>query len=184
LSPSSLRSPRPLGFAAFQTEVAMKPIASFKVRPSLPDPLKPLLPITYNLRWCWDHAAIDLFRRLDRDLWETAGHNPVRLLGSLDQSVLENAAKDDSFLSHLSGVSERLDAYLSSKNTWYRREHAADNSLLVAYFSLEFGITECLSIFARGLGVLAGIISRLRATSAFLSWVSGCCIRRATFVST
>lgn len=141
----------------------MKPIATFKVRPSLPEALKPLLPIAYNLRWSWDHAAIDLFRRLDRDLWETAGHNPVRVLGSLDQSVLEAAATDDSLLSHLHGVSERLDAYLSSKGTWYHREHAADNDLLVAYFSLEFGVTECLSIFAGGLGVLAG--DHLKAAS-------------------
>jgi glycogen phosphorylase len=141
----------------------MKPIATFKVRPSLPEALKPLLPIAYNLRWSWDHAAIDLFRRLDRDLWETAGHNPVRVLGSLDQSVLESAANDDSFLSHLHGVSERLDAYLSSKGTWYHREHAADSDLLIAYFSLEFGVTECLSIFAGGLGVLAG--DHLKASS-------------------
>ncbi len=42
----------------------MKPISLFKVRPNLPDVLKPLLPIAYNLRWSWDHAAIDLFRRL------------------------------------------------------------------------------------------------------------------------
>jgi starch phosphorylase len=141
----------------------MKPIATFKVRPSLPEALKPLLPIAYNLRWSWDHAAIDLFRRLDRDLWEMEGHNPVRVLGSLDQSVLETAAADDSLLSHLHGVSERLDSYLTSKSTWYRREHATDNDLLVAYFSLEFGVTECLSIFAGGLGVLAG--DHLKAAS-------------------
>lgn len=141
----------------------MKPIATFKVRPSLPDALKPLLQIAYNLRWSWDHAAIDLFRRFDRDLWETAGRNPVRVLGSVDQSVLEAAAKDDSFLAHLRGVSERLDAYLSSKGSWYQREHADSNDLLVAYFSLEFGITECLPIFAGGLGVLAG--DHLKAAS-------------------
>jgi starch phosphorylase len=141
----------------------MKPIATFKVRPSLPDALKPLLPIAYNLRWSWDHAAIDLFRRLDRDLWETTGHNPVRLLGSVDQSILEAACTDDSLLAHLHGVSERLEAYLSSKATWYRREHPADSDLLVAYFSLEFGVTECLSIFAGGLGVLAG--DHLKAAS-------------------
>ena len=141
----------------------MKPIATFKVRPSLPDALKPLLPIAYNLRWSWDHAAIDLFRRFDRDLWETAGRNPVRVLGSLEQSVLEAAATDDSFLSHLHGVSEHLASYLSSKGTWYQREHAADDNLLVAYFSLEFGITECLPIFAGGLGVLAG--DHLKAAS-------------------
>jgi glycogen phosphorylase len=141
----------------------MKPIATFKIRPSLPDSLKPLLPIAYNLRWSWDHAAIDLFRRLERDLWETAGHNPIAVLGNVEQSVLDAAAMDESLLAHLHGVSERLESYLSAKGTWYHREHAADNDLLVAYFSLEFGITECLAIFAGGLGVLAG--DHLKAAS-------------------
>jgi len=141
----------------------MKPVATFKVRPSLPDALKPLLQIAYNLRWSWDHAAIDLFRRFDRDLWEIAGRNPVRLLGSVEQSVLEAAARDDSFLAHLHGVSKSLDAYLSGQGSWYHREHPEDNDLLVAYFSLEFGVTECLPIFAGGLGVLAG--DHLKAAS-------------------
>jgi starch phosphorylase len=141
----------------------MKPIATFKVRPSLPDALKPLLQIAYNLSWSWNHAAIDLFRRLDRDLWETTGHNPVRMLGSVDQSVLEAAAKDESLLAHLQGVSKGLDTYLSGQGSWYQREHAENKDLLVAYFSLEFGVTECLSIFAGGLGVLAG--DHLKAAS-------------------
>ncbi len=141
----------------------MKPIATFKVRPSLPDALKPLLQIAYNLSWSWNHAAIDLFRRFDRDLWETTGHNPVRMLGSIDQSVLEAAAKDDSLLAHLHGVSKGLDTYLSGQGSWYQREHAENKDLLVAYFSLEFGVTECLSIFAGGLGVLAG--DHLKAAS-------------------
>ena len=141
----------------------MKPIATFKVRPSLPDALKPLLHIAYNLSWSWNHAAIDLFRRLDRDLWETAGHNPVRLLGSIDQSVLEAAARDDSLLAHLQGVSKGLDTYLSGQGSWFPRVHAESKDLLVAYFSLEFGVTECLSIFAGGLGVLAG--DHLKAAS-------------------
>ncbi len=141
----------------------MKPIATFKVRPYLPDALKPLLQIAYNLSWSWNHAAIDLFRRFDRDLWETAGHNPVKLLGNIEQSVLEAAARDDSLLAHLHGVSKGLDAYLSGQGFWYQREHAEDKDLLVAYFSLEFGITECLQIFAGGLGVLAG--DHLKASS-------------------
>jgi glycogen phosphorylase len=112
--------------------------------------------IAYNLRWCWDHAAIDLFRRFDRDLWEEAGRNPVRLLGMIDQRLLEAAAKDESFLAHMNGVSEHLERYLAAKRAWYRREHSKVEGLLVAYFSLEFGITECVPIFAGGLGVLAG----------------------------
>ena len=141
----------------------MKPIATYKVRPSLPDSLKPLLQIAYNLRWSWDHAAIDLFRRFDRDLWETAGRNPVRVLGTVEQSMLEAAASDDSFLAHLQGVSKSLNSYLNAQGSWYQREHVEDKDLLVAYFSLEFGITECLPIFAGGLGVLAG--DHLKAAS-------------------
>jgi starch phosphorylase len=140
----------------------MKPIRTFKVRPSLPPLLEPLLGIALNLRWSWDHAAIQLFRRLDEDLWETSGHNPVLLLGMVDQLALETAASDDSFLAHMRGVDETLKRYVSGEGNWYGREHEKDE-LLVAYFSAEFGITECLSIFAGGLGVLAG--DHLKAAS-------------------
>ena len=141
----------------------MKPITTFKVRPSLPESLQPLLGIAYNLRWSWDHAAIDLFRRFDRSLWEKARRNPVQLLGMVDQTLLDSAAKDESFLAHLKGVSEKFEHYLSGKGAWYKREHGETDGLLVAYFSAEFGITECLPIFAGGLGVLAG--DHLKAAS-------------------
>jgi len=140
----------------------MKPIRKFKVHPSLPPPLLPLVDIAHNLRWSWDHAAIELFRRLDRDLWETSGHNPVLLLGTVDQAALETAALDDSFLAHMRGVAETLKFYVSGEGSWYSRDHGK-NELLVAYFSAEFGVTECLSIFAGGLGVLAG--DHLKAAS-------------------
>ena len=140
----------------------MKPIRTFKVRPALPFALLPLLEIAHNLRWSWDHAAIELFRRLDRDLWETSGHNPVLLLGAIDQSALETAASDDSFVAHMMGVAETLRSYVSGEGSWYSRDHCKDE-FMVAYFSAEFGITECLSIFAGGLGVLAG--DHLKAAS-------------------
>jgi starch phosphorylase len=140
----------------------MKPVATFKVRPLLPEALQPLVRIAYNLRWSWDAGAVQLFLRLDRDLWEASGHNPVLLLGSVDQAALESAAQDDSFLAHLKGVVDKLDGYTSGAGTWYRREHKEDQ-MVVAYFSAEFGITECLSIFAGGLGVLAG--DHLKAAS-------------------
>ena len=140
----------------------MKPFATFKVRPLLPEALQPLLRIAHNLRWSWDAGAVQLFLRLDRDLWEASGHNPVLLLASADQAVLESAAHDDSFLAHLKGVVDKLDGYTSGVGTWYRREHK-EAQMVVAYFSAEFGITECLSIFAGGLGVLAG--DHLKAAS-------------------
>jgi len=54
----------------------MKPIRVFTVVPSLPVPIEGLRLIAYNLRWAWSHEAIELFRRLDSDLWEAFGHNP------------------------------------------------------------------------------------------------------------
>lgn len=141
----------------------MKSIRTFNVRPSLPSALQPLLRIAYNLRWSWDHGGIDLFRRLDRELWETCNRNPVLVLGCVQQEVLEGAAKDDSFLAHMKGVVDKLDSYVSGEGSWFGRNHGKEDDMTVAYFSAEFGITECLSIFAGGLGVLAG--DHLKASS-------------------
>ena len=141
----------------------LKPISTVKVLPRVPAALSQLTQIAHNLRWSWDHAAIELFRRLDADLWESCGRNPVLLLGSVEQSQLEEAAHDEAFLAHMRGVAEQLEHYIQGEATWFRREHAQQKELLVAYFSAEFGITECLSIFAGGLGVLAG--DHLKAAS-------------------
>lgn len=143
----------------------MKPIRTFTVIPSLPVPLERLRDLAYNLRWAWNHDTIELFRRLDRDLWETTGHNPVLMLGVIDQTQLEAAANDEGFLAHLKRVSGDLEVYMTGESTWFRRTHGSTKGEgregkikdpLIAYFSAEFGLTECLSIFAGGLGVLAG----------------------------
>jgi starch phosphorylase len=134
----------------------MKPVHVFKVVPSLPAPLEGLRQLAYNLRWSWDHHSIEVFRRLDSDLWESTGHNPVRLLGMVSQSQLEAAAKDEAFLAQLRRTVEYLQTYVAAESSWYGRTYSQTDGLLVAYFSAEFGITECLSIFAGGLGVLAG----------------------------
>jgi starch phosphorylase len=134
----------------------MKPIYTFNVNPKLPEPLERLRELAYNLRWAWDHDTIELFRRLDSELWETTGHNPVLLLGTVEQRRLEEAAADESFLAHLDRVYKEFDDYLQGKSTWFLRSQRDAQNPLVAYFSAEFGLTECLSIFAGGLGVLAG----------------------------
>jgi starch phosphorylase len=137
--------------------VHVKPIQTFGVVPSLPAPIEALRGLAYNLHWCWSHETIELFRRLDSDLWESSGHNPVLMLGSIDQEKLEAAASDDAFLGHLERVDANLGSYVRGDNTWYRKRASLDpDQPLIAYFSAEFGLTECLSIFAGGLGILAG----------------------------
>ena len=134
----------------------MKPIQTLSIIPSLPPDIEGLRKLAYNLRWAWNHQTIELFRRLDNDLWEKSNHNPVLMLGTIDQAQLEEVARDDGFLAHLAQVEQDFDDYVAGKASWFRRAHGNEPIPLVAYFSAEFGLTECLSIFAGGLGVLAG----------------------------
>jgi starch phosphorylase len=123
----------------------------------LPPAIEGLRAVAYNLRWCWSHESIELFRRLDQELWETAGHNPVLMLGTIEQAKLEAAAADEAFLAHLRRVEGNLETYLAGESTWFRRTYEKSGDVpFIAYFSAEFGLTECLSIFAGGLGILAG----------------------------
>jgi starch phosphorylase len=131
-------------------------VKTFQVRASLPERLAALDEVAYNLRWSWDHESISLFRRLDPELWERTGHNPVHLLGSVSQERLHEVANDEAFLAHLDRVKRDLDAYVGGNGTWYAKQHGAADRPLVAYFSMEFGLTECLPNYSGGLGMLAG----------------------------
>jgi len=133
----------------------MGSMVSFDVRPSVPASLTALEKLAFNLLWCWDRDAIDLFRRLDEDLWDATFHNPVLMLGRMSQQSFTRLLQDESFMDHLAQVTESFEAYLANERTWFRQFH--DQELpLFAYFSLEFGLTECLKIYSGGLGILAG----------------------------
>ena len=133
----------------------MRPLRTFTVQPSLPAEMAPLMEIALNLRWSWHGEARDLFRRLDAAAWERLYHNPVALLGQIDQSRLELMARDEGFLAHLRRVRGDLREYLSSPG-WWPRTYGGAREPQVAYFCAEYGINECLPIYSGGLGVLAG----------------------------
>lgn len=134
----------------------MQPIYTFTIIPSLPAKLERLRDLAYNLWWSWNLEAIDLFRRLARDLWEESGHNPVLMLGTIKQERLEEAAEDDGFLAHLERIAQQFDRYIKSQNTWYNKAYGAPGEPGIAYFSAEFGLTDCIPNYAGGMGVLAG----------------------------
>jgi starch phosphorylase len=130
-------------------------IGRFNVIPTLPEKLEPLREIVYNLLWSWEHDAIELFRRLDRKLWEETHHNPVLMLGKISQDRLNEAASDDSFISHMNRVYVQFNVYMEEK-TWYQKNYKHSNDKFIAYFSAEFGLTECLQVYSGGLGILSG----------------------------
>ena len=133
----------------------MRAIRRFTVRPVLPVELSALEELAGNLRWSWHPPAQDVFRAADPEIWEQVNHDPVRLLGSLTRSRLEELVADQAFLSRLDAEREDLRRYLA-EDRWYQRRAGEDAPVSVAYFSPEFGITDCLNIFAGGLGLLAG----------------------------
>ncbi len=134
----------------------VEPIGTFAVVPALPARLSRLRELAYNLLWSWEYEIVDLFRRLDNELWENSGHNPVRMLGMIAQERLEEAAHDDAFLANLDRVWDIYERYMDAPNVWYRKLLPSAPRPLVAYFSMEFGLTEALPIYSGGLGILAG----------------------------
>ncbi|MBX3081670.1 MAG: alpha-glucan family phosphorylase [Anaerolineae bacterium] len=136
----------------------VRPVATVTIVPNLPPSLERLREIAYNLRWSWDHETIALFRRLDRNLWESTVHNPILMLGLIDQSQLAAAAADEAFLAHLDRVCASYDRYMTNtSSTWYAKHYGPTTEQPhIAYFSMEFGLTECLRNYSGGLGVLSG----------------------------
>ncbi|MBZ5593618.1 MAG: alpha-glucan family phosphorylase [Acidobacteriia bacterium] len=133
----------------------MPRVYNYHVSPCLPPRLQCLNELSLNLRWSWDHPTIELFRRLDGDLWEEAGHNPRLMLGQIDQKRLAELESDETFLAQMDRVWGNLVEYLSGTG-WFLRAHPEAAGLVVAYFSAEFGLTECVPNYAGGLGILAG----------------------------
>jgi len=127
----------------------------FNVVPSLTDELTALQRVAYNLWWCWEPDAASLFRRLDPDLWHSTRHNPVEMLGILQQTALEALKADEGFMAHLALVDEKLADYLQAK-TWFQKNCNGASNMKIAYFSLEYGLHESLPIYSGGLGILAG----------------------------
>ena len=134
----------------------IRPVATVDVAPNLPAKLERLLDLAYNLRWSWDHDTINLFRRLDPDLWDRSGRNPIALLGSISQERLQAAAEEEAFMAHLDRVCVDFDHYKTTKNTWFRKKYGDFEKPYIAYFSAEFGLTECLRNYSGGLGILSG----------------------------
>jgi starch phosphorylase len=132
-----------------------KMLHRFTVIPSLPPELAALHRIAYNLWWTWEPGAIELFKRLDPDLWKETRHNPVEIIGILQQTTLEGLITDEGFMSHLAQVDEKLSEYLTS-STWFEKYHPGNGKLRIAYFSMEFGLHESLPVYSGGLGILAG----------------------------
>ena len=118
------------------------------VHANLPESLKKLQEIAYNLWWVWNSDAKNIFRYIDVDVWHRAQSNPVMLLNIIGYEKMMQLAADKQFMEQLDKTYAEFRAYMDTPRDTKKPS--------VAYFSMEYGLTHILKIYSGGLGILAG----------------------------
>ncbi len=113
-----------------------------------------LAELALDMRWSWSHYADEVWQGLDRDLFEVT-HNPWVVLQTVSRKRLVDALGEEEFRQRVEElVREKREA--SESGSWFRREHSQASLPCVAYFSMEFMLSEALPIYSGGLGNVAG----------------------------
>jgi starch phosphorylase len=129
--------------------------------PPPPQGFDTLTELAMDLRWSWNHGADELWRRLDPTLWALTAH-PNVVLQTVSREKLESALADPDY-------SRLLDRALQAKreavaaSAWFQQQHPQPPLTCVAYFCMEFMLSEALPIYSGGLGNVAG--DQLKAAS-------------------
>ena len=135
-------------------------MALFRDMQPMPRTLERLPELAQNLWWSWHSDARDLFRGLDETLWRETRHNPVRLLHEITPERLTRAAEDPDTLRRYAAVLTAFDAAVLGGNNWWTERHPKLSRFQLAFFSAEYGLHNSLPLYAGGLGVLAGDITK------------------------
>jgi len=120
-----------------------------------------LAELALDMRWSWNHATDEVWRQLDPVLWDLT-HHPCDVLQTVSREKIRRVLADPAFR-------KKLDALVQSKKqaeeapAWFQQHHPAAPLTCVAYFSMEFMLSEALPIYSGGLGNVAG--DQLKAAS-------------------
>ena len=118
------------------------------IKSTLPEELKCLDELAHNMWWAWNYEARELWKSLDKDLYEEVGHNPVMLLDRLSYERKEAIVKDKTIMERVKSVYKLFREYMDVEPDATRPS--------VAYFCMEYGINQVVKIYSGGLGMLAG----------------------------
>ena len=120
-----------------------------------------LAELALDMRWSWNHATDGVWRTLDPILWELT-QNPWVILQTVSRDQIERALADPAFRKN---VDDHLRAKRQASDTpaWFQQKHPQSPLTCVAYFCMEFMLSEALPIYSGGLGNVAG--DQLKAAS-------------------
>ncbi len=113
-----------------------------------------LAELALNMRWSWNHEADELWLQLDPALWELT-HNPWIVLQTVSGDQLERKLADPAFSEKINELL-KLKEQLAAEQGWFQQAHPNSSLSCVAYFSMEYMLSEALPIYVGGLGNVAG----------------------------
>lgn len=122
--------------------------------PTSESKIRSLVALALDMRWSWNHEADELWQQLDPDLWELT-HNPWIVLQTVSKDRLEEHLADSTFTDKVNELVKLKEAS-SSESGWFQQAHPNAALTCVAYFSMEYMLSEALPIYAGGLGNVAG----------------------------
>ena len=120
-----------------------------------------LAELALDMRWSWSHYADNVWRQLDPELWEIT-HNPWVVLQTVSRDQIERVLADPGFRKNVDGL-VRARRQAVAAPAWFQQNHAQGPLTCIAYFSMEFMLSEALPIYSGGLGNVAG--DQLKAAS-------------------
>ncbi|MFP4059739.1 MAG: alpha-glucan family phosphorylase [Bacteroidales bacterium] len=118
------------------------------VQSFLPESLMPLRTLASNLWWSWNYQAEEMFKKIDPELWENSGNNPIALLENVDYKRIQQLESDEQFIDQLNKIYDDFQNYMTRP--------VEEDKPAIAYFSMEYGLHNSVKIFSGGLGILAG----------------------------
>lgn len=130
------------------------PTQLYGLLPTNADGIDTLTELALDVQWSWNHAADALWQQLDPELWDRT-HNPWIILQTVSREVLEQKLTDKAFR----GKMDALMAFkqcASTETKWFQQNHPDSPLTCVAYFSMEYMLSEALPIYVGGLGNVAG----------------------------
>jgi starch phosphorylase len=118
------------------------------------DGMDGLVELALNLHWSWNHAADELWERLDKELWATT-QNPWVILRTVSKEKIKASLNAPEFRLRLDNLlRQNRDSYQA--DSWFQTKHPGTALTSIAYFSMEFMLSESLPIYSGGLGNVAG----------------------------
>src|SRR5580658_4713879 len=108
-----------------------------------------LADLALDLRWSWNHATDEVWRQLDPALWNLT-QNPWVVLQTVSKDKLKSALADSIFRKNMDDLLQTK-RQAAATPAWFQQKYPESPLKCVAYFSMEYMLSEALPIYSGGL---------------------------------